>query len=189
MHRVELDPSEITTRKGIPVTTPLRTIVDIAATATTSELGRAIRQAQYDHLLTTASLASRLSSLEGRRGIRALRAVLASIEDAPGIDRSKLERRFLAFVRKHGLPSPRLNVPMRIEGRDYEADCVWENERLIVELDSHSAHDNGFSFESDRARDRALQANGWTVIRVTWRQLHDEPAAIAAHVRALLGGS
>jgi len=57
---------------------------------------------------------------------------------------------------------------------------------LIVELDGRAAHATTRAFERDRERDRMLQAAGWRVVRVTWRQLHDQPARIAADLRALL---
>ena len=44
---------------------------------------------------------------------------------------------------------------------------------MIAELDGHASHATTAGFERDRARDRALQAAGWRVIRITWRQLHE----------------
>lgn len=182
-HRIPLEPTEITTHKGIPVTTPERTIVDIAATLTPSQLERAIRQAEYDHLTTLTTLTSCLSS---RRGAAKLRRAIARAESGKGITRSKLERRFLTFLRKHGLPMPELNVDMRLDDRWIEADCLWREQRVIVELDGRRAHGSGHAFESDRSRDRALQAAGWTVVRITWRQLSEEPGAVAADLYSLL---
>jgi very-short-patch-repair endonuclease len=71
-------------------------------------------------------------------------------------------------------------------GTWYEADCLWRPRRLIVELDSRSFHDTAAAFEHDRTRDRRLHAEGWHVLRVTWRQLSDEPEALAGDLRALL---
>jgi very-short-patch-repair endonuclease len=73
-----------------------------------------------------------------------------------------------------------------VNGVWIEADCIWREQRLIVELDGHATHATRSAFESDRARDRALVAAGWRVMRITWRQLHDEPAAITRDVRASL---
>jgi hypothetical protein len=188
-HRAHLDPSEIMQRKGIPVTTPERTIIDIAATLTPSQLERAIRQAVYEHLTTLATLTSCLSSRQPGRGAKALRKALALADDGKGITRKKLERRFRAFTRKHGLPPPDTNVPMRISNHWIEADCVWHEQRVIVELDGRAAHYNVHAFESDRTRDRALQAAGWSVIRITWRQLTNDPDAIARDLYSLLSGA
>jgi very-short-patch-repair endonuclease len=57
----------------------------------------------------------------------------------------------------------------------------------MVELDGYAVHGTRRSFEGDRERDRLLQARGWRVIRLTWRQLRDDPAAVARDLRVLLG--
>ena len=75
---------------------------------------------------------------------------------------------------------PQTNV--LIEGE--EVDCVWPDRKLIVELDSFEYHRTRAKFEHDRRRDRKLTAAGWTVIRVTWRDL-DEPGALERELRAL----
>jgi very-short-patch-repair endonuclease len=186
MHRATLDSSEITTRKGISVTTPDRTIIDLARCVTASELERAIRQALYEHLTTVASLASCLSTHEGRRGTKRLRDTLGLATNGKGITRSKLERRFLALLRRHGLPMPDMNVSVRLSTRWIEADCLWSEQRLIVELDSRSAHANDFSFDSDRARDRELLVAGYESVRVTWRQVVEDEDPLAHDLAALL---
>jgi very-short-patch-repair endonuclease len=68
-----------------------------------------------------------------------------------------------------------------------ECDCVWRPQRLIVELDGRATHDTAAAFERDRARDRLLQAAGWRVVRITWRQLHHDEDRIFADLRELLG--
>jgi very-short-patch-repair endonuclease len=185
-HRCRLEATEITMRKAIPVTTPERTIVDIAGRLDADRLERVIRKAEYEHLTTSASLTSCLSTHEGGRGMKTLRKALGDATDGKGITRSKLERRFLRFVRKHELPMPMLNEPVWLGDRWIEADCLWPEQRVIIELDSRSAHENRYAFESDRARDLKLQAAGWRTARVTWRRLHDHEDALAADVHALL---
>jgi very-short-patch-repair endonuclease len=66
-------------------------------------------------------------------------------------------------------------------------DCAWPEARLIVELDGRTTHDTADAFEADRARDRRLEAAGWRVIRITWRQLRDTTAEVEADLRRLLG--
>jgi very-short-patch-repair endonuclease len=82
---------------------------------------------------------------------------------------------------------PRLNVNPVIEDRWIQCDCVWHEQRAIVELDGRAAHATSVAFERDRTRDRILAAHGWRVVRVTWRQLHDEPGAVAADLARMLG--
>jgi hypothetical protein len=103
-----------------------------------------------------------------------------------GMTKSDLEDLFLAFVDKWGLPRPRTNVWMELPDRMVEVDCLWPDAGLIVELDGRGFHDTPMAFESDRARDRELIAAGWRVIRVTYRQLRREPAALAVDLRAAL---
>jgi very-short-patch-repair endonuclease len=68
-----------------------------------------------------------------------------------------------------------------------DADFLWRAQRLIVELDGHQTHGARAAFERDRERVRILQAHGWRVVRVTWRQLHDDPAGVTADLARLLG--
>jgi very-short-patch-repair endonuclease len=105
------------------------------------------------------------------------------------VTRSELEERFLAVLDAHALPRPQINAYVRTRGRLLECDCVWWVERLAVELDGHAAHSPRTAFERDRARDRALSAAGWRVLRITWRQLHREAEAVAGDLRTLLGNA
>ena len=73
-----------------------------------------------------------------------------------------------------------------MSGRWIEGDCVWLPQRVIAELDGHAFHATAAAFERDRSRDRVLQAAGWRVVRITWRQLHDDSAALVADLRGLL---
>lgn len=184
-HRSSLEPGEVTVFKGIPVTTPERTILDLAARESTERLERLIRQAEYEHLASTASLSSCFSTHEGARGSRRLRKALDLATETTGATRSKLERKFLAFIRRNALPRPKLNHRIEFHSRTVFADAAWPKHRLIVELDSREAHANRHSFESDRTRDRDLLVAGWTTTRVTWRQLREDEPALAAAIRAL----
>lgn len=101
----------------------------------------------------------------------------------PEMTRSEAERRFLALIRAARLPTPRTNVRV---GR-HEVDFVWPAERLIVEVDGFRYHGSRHAFERDRARDTDLAALGYTVVRVTWRQITEESHALIARIaRALV---
>jgi very-short-patch-repair endonuclease len=88
-------------------------------------------------------------------------------------------RRLITAAR---LPKPRTNV--RVAG--WEVDVLWPRERLIVEVDGYAYHGNRAAFERDRRKDAALTAAGYTVIRITWRQLKDEPLAVVALLARLI---
>lgn len=101
--------------------------------------------------------------------------------------RSELDDRFLAFLDEGGLRAPLVNTMIEAARRRIEVDCVWPDRRLIVELDGHTTHATRRGYERDRGRDRALAVAGWRVVRITWRQLHEERETLVADLRALLG--
>jgi hypothetical protein len=171
---------------GIPVTSPFRTIFDLAAVAPRREVERAFHGAEVRGLTDRVSLPVLLERYPGRRGTRNLRALLVSPEPV-GFTRNDFEEAFLAFVDACGLSRPRMNGDLWMRGRFFQIDALWERERVAVELDSRSVHGTNKNFESDRQRDRILVAEGWRTVHVTWRQLQEEPAAIAADLQAALG--
>jgi len=177
MHRTHaLPPSEVTAHRGVPVTSPGRTLLDLAA-GPAARLERALDEAQAQRLVTARELAGLAAS--GRRGSRALRALLT---DAPGFTRSEGERRLRALVRRAKLATPDFNV--RLHG--LELDAYWHAQRLGVEVDGYDVHAGRAAFERDRARQQELAAHGILVTRVTWRQLTGEPETVVARLAAAL---
>ena len=182
-HRMALPPDEVTVARGIPVTTPARTLFDLAAVVSQDQLEHAFNEAEVGRLTSPVSLRALVVRYPGRRGAQAIKAVLAKHEQyGETVTRSKLERRFLSLVDAHGLPRPRVN---RLSDRG-ELDATWPDERLIVECDGFAAHGTREAFERDRERDRALQVAGWRVVRITWRQLTTDADTIARQLRTLL---
>jgi hypothetical protein len=187
-HQSVLPPDEIRVVDGIPVTSPPRTIFDLAALVKPRQLERAFNELEVRGLTDALSAPDLLERYPGRRGAAALRALLASGEPG-GITRRELEEGFVELLDAHGLPRPRLNATLSLRGRFFEVDCMWRRERLIVELDGRAVHGTRRAFEADRERDRILQAEGWRVTRVTWRQMKGDAAAVAADLRRLLAAS
>ncbi len=185
-HRSGLHDDEWLVEDGIPVTSPFRTIFDLAAVVDKRQLERAWHEAEVRKMTDRVSLPVLLERYPGRRGTRNLRELLASVEPI-GISRNEFEEAFLALVDACGLPRPRMNADLSLRGRFIEVDALWEHERLAVELDSRSVHGTRKRFESDRQRDRILVAEGFRTMRVTWWQLRDEPDEIAADLRLTLG--
>jgi hypothetical protein len=188
VHRAPLAADEVTIFRGIPVTTVPRTIFDLAAGLDRRRVERVMHEAEVLRLTDPLSLDDLIVRHPRHRGIATLRAILADARLGASVTRSELEERFLAFLDDAGLPRPETNVIVWVRGKPVEADCVWRDRCVIVELDGHHVHSTRRNYEGDRARDRALAAAEWRVVRITWRQLHDEPSAVAADLRALLGG-
>jgi very-short-patch-repair endonuclease len=182
VHTSIVPPDEVTAEQGIPVTTIPRTLVDLASVLPPHRVERAVNEAEVQRHTDHLSLADLVERYRGRRGIRTIKAILARLETGVTVTRSELESRFLAFTRQACLTSPLLNAHLL----GFECDCVWPKQRVIVELDGHATHSTREAFEQDRARDRTLRAEGWQVVRVTWRQLHESPEALAADLRRIL---
>ena len=181
VHRTRhLASADVTEERGIRVTTVARTLVDLAGELPARELRRAVEEAQIQRKLDHLSLGEAVDQARGRRGVAALRAAVQTAE--PKLTRSEAERRLLRLVEAAYLPRPATNVRL---GR-YEVDALWHGERLVVEVDGFAFHSTRAAFERDRRRDAELQAAGYRVMRVTWRQLADEPEAVVARLAAAL---
>lgn len=185
-HFALLPADEVTTERGIPVTTVPRTIFDLAAISSVDTVEHALRESEYLRLYDRLSLPDLLERYPGRHGCRTIRECLRRRADLPtGRARSWLELEFLPFLRRNGLPRPRLNVWLQVDGKSLQVDCLWPG-GVIVELDGFAGHGTRIAFREDRARDRRLRVAGYGVTRIAPEQLDDEPEAIAADLRALL---
>jgi very-short-patch-repair endonuclease len=183
IHRGRLDLEDRADRAGIPVTTIARTLFDLAEVVDRRQLRRAWEEADRLRLLRLGDVERVCDRGYGRRALRPIRLLLSETR-APTFTRSPLENTFAEFCREHlaDLPEPLTNVSIL----DHEVDAYWPGHRLVVEMDSWEHHGNRAAFESDRARDAAMQAAGYRVLRYTHRRLHDEPHEVAAELRAIL---
>lgn len=187
-HYLRLTADETTQRRRIPVTRLARTLFDIASETSEEGLEAAIREAEYRHRFRLGELEVLRNRHPGQRGARTIKACLARLGRGPrGRVRSRMETKFARLLADTDLPKPRLNALLDLDdcGRPVEADCVWSERLLVVELDGAEAHRTRVAFETDRERDRRLQVAGWKVIHVTWRQL-EEPGPLLADLRNFL---
>jgi len=188
LHCLPLELDERTTRLRIPVTTPGRTLFDIAHGLRRHDLERAMREADYRRLTGGPSLPELLRRYPRRTGVRAIRRLVAQgWSGSP--TRQELELRFAEFIDEFDLPRPERNALVDLPGRRVEVDFLWRAALVVVELDGYAAHGTRQAFEDDRDRDRHLQLAGFRVVRVTWRQLHADRAALARDLRALISGA
>ena len=174
VHRIQaLHPGDATRRDALPVTSPARTLLDLAAHLSGRDLNRAADEARVHRLVTDRSLNEQFDRYPRHRGRAALRK---AIRPEPALTRSEAERRLLELIRAARLPEPRTNVRV---GR-HEVDFLWSEHALVVEVDGYAFHSTRAAFERDRRRDAELQAAGYRVIRITWRQLTEKPEAVVA---------
>ena len=185
LHRSRsLDEKDTTNHQGIPVTTIHRTLLDIAAQVPEHHLERALAQAERLQLYDHTAIEDLIERSNGHRGTKRL---AQAIDAGPAWTRGELEARMRSFVRKHRLPHAVFNdVVDAPDHPQLELDVYFPAHGLVVETDGWESHRTRQAFESDRAKDAALVAAGYTVMRFTWRQLRDDPQTVAARLRAIM---
>jgi very-short-patch-repair endonuclease len=176
-----LDRRDIRRRRGITLTAPARVLVDLAADATLRQLEELVGEARVNGLLREGDLENTLERAGAKAGVAQARAFLQA-ESEPSLTRSKAERLMRRLVQRAGLPTPRTNA--RVAG--YEVDFVWPAQRVIVEIDGYRFHGHRSAFERDRRKGLALAGAGYTVIRISWRQLVHDPLLVAAELARAL---
>lgn len=166
VHRsLSLGPGDVTLHRGIPVTTPARTIADLREAMSTRRRGA-------------------ISSRELRKAIRQANVIglPIGVRDARVRTRSDLEGGFLRLCRRHRLPPPEVNVRIG----PYLVDFLWRERRLVAETDSYLYHRGEVAFQDDHARDLELMRRGFEVLRISELQLDESPAQVAEVLAARL---
>jgi predicted transcriptional regulator of viral defense system len=179
-----LHPEDTTTVNGIPCTTTARTLLDLAAVASATELARAIEAAERLRLFDLHAVEAQLERAPGHPGAARLRAALVAYSEPPP-SREEFERLGFEVLARTPLGRPLVNTLIDTAEEQLEVDFCWPDRRLIVEADSWEFHKTRAAFERDRRRDLLLRAAGWTVIRITWRQLTQRPHEVIAAITAV----
>jgi hypothetical protein len=154
-------------RLGIPITTVPRTLVDVAAELSEEELARACHEAGVRHKTTPRQVHAVMAAVPNCPGAPRLRRILSG---EVHVTLSKLERAFLALLRKYGLPLPVTN--RQVGGR--RVDCHWPEYGVTVELDGYVFHNSRHAWEQDREREREARARGDEFRRFTYRDVEEE---------------
>lgn len=186
---LDLPPSHCTIHDAIPVTTPARTAFDLAGVVPFARLERDVDDLLHRGLVTVGQLQRVFFSLarRGRRGTAPMRALLAELDGDYVAPATELERRARRLFAERGIVMPRFEVHVG----DDEAwigrvDCLWEEAKVIVELDGHKHHGGLVARSADRRRDNQLMAAGWRVLRLTWVDLVERPDEAVAWINEAL---
>jgi hypothetical protein len=176
-----LDARDTTRHEGIPITTVHRTLLDLAAASRDDQLERALAQAMHLQLYDHRAITDVIARSNGHRGTKVLEQ---ATRREPKLTKGAWEIRLLRLVRSAHLPEPICNRPLHAPDHgECKPDFYWPAYNLIVETDGWEAHRTLAAFRSDRAKDAALTAAGYRVLRFTW-DIHD--ATILRRLRALL---
>lgn len=167
--RSTLRPRDVTAEYGIPVTTPIQTLIDMALRLDRPGVERMINEADKYNLTHPPQLRRALDAREGEPGVATLRHILD--RRTFRLTKEELERRFLPLVRKAGLPVPLTGQIVN----EFEVDFYWPDLGLVVETDGLRYHRTPAEQARDRLRDQAHTAAGLTQLRFTHEQVRYEP--------------
>jgi very-short-patch-repair endonuclease len=177
--RASLSADDLTRHRGIPVTSPIGTLVDLATRLGPHQLESAVNEADNHDLIAPDGLRHALDAFAGQPGVRPLRLLLDRATFR--LTDSELERRFLPLVRAAGLPSPQTR--RRVNG--FRVDFYWPELGLVVETDGLQYHRTPAQQTRDRVRDQAHAAAGLTPLRFTHAQVRFQPDSVRATLIAV----
>ncbi len=176
-HAGDLTRGDVRVERAVPVTSPARTFLDIAAMVGERRLRGALRVAERERLFAGPGLLSSLPRRRGRPGVAAARRMLERYAGIAGRFRSGPEMDFWELLQTdRRRPLPEVNV--HVGG--YEADFLWRELKLIVEIDGDPWHRTAVDRAHDAERDRVHRALGYTVLRYSDEDVADRPAEILA---------
>lgn len=186
VHRLELTRDEITVHRGIPVTTPTRTLLDLAGVVEPHVLEVAFDDALRRGLTHVDLLEQGLRRLSpNHRGLRVLKRLVSERRRSPATE-SPLEVQVLRWLRRNGLEPPARQHPVRLRDGTLRLDFAWPEHRIALEVEGYAWHSDRQSWERDMARHDLLVDRGWRVMRITKRRLDCEAEAMAQRLRRWL---
>jgi very-short-patch-repair endonuclease len=183
----DLVPRHTTVREGIPVTNPMRTLVDLGAVVKPWVVEDALDRGLSTRLVSMSAVEWMLHDVArpGRRGCGVLRKVLDERALGQAPPDGLLEPRMARLLRDHGLPPATFQHD--IPGTRFRVDFAYPEARLAIEVDGYDPHGTRKAFDADRERQNTLVLLGWTVLRFTWPQVVRRPGQVANQVRSALG--
>jgi very-short-patch-repair endonuclease len=189
VHRTEVwPPMDRDVLHGIPITSPARTLVDIAGVLRGEALEAVVEDAFRRGLCRPAFLEWRLDDLggKGRPGAGSLRAILAERGRDVAAAESRLEVKLWRLLVGSRLPRPVRQHRVTVGGRVLRLDFAWPSVLVALEADGFDAHGGRRAFVRDRQRLAGLSALGWRVLPVSWDQVTSEPDRLLGVLEAML---
>ena len=188
VHRThDLHESHVQNVAAWRVTTPARTVADLAPQLSENRLRRLIEDAIVRDLLELGDVGGILTDIarRGKPGVVRLRQVVEQL-GANGAERaSPLERDGQSLIRAAGLPIPEVEFPIPWTTKR-RFDAAYPDAKLAIEWDSRRWHRTSDRFEEDHQRDALAAANGWVVLRFTWNQVKRRPNEVVTAIRTQL---
>ena len=180
---------DVTRIGGLPTTTAARTIVDLAAVLSLTQLGRVVDRFATKGVTSFETMSEVLDELarKGKPGVVRLRRALEPRLGARGWSESDLESRLLELIRLASLPEPNLQFrPPWLKNVNGRVDLSYPEARLVIEGDSREWHGDELTFQADRERDNLAQLAGWRILRFTWHDITRRPEYVVSSIQRAL---
>jgi hypothetical protein len=181
------DPGQVEQVDGLPVTSPVRTVLDLSSVLFVPRLARVVENCEVDGICSVVAVGAELARVRrpGLAGVRRLEQVLDHLGPGEGLPHSELERLGDCVRRLAGLPEPLHEHPLpSARGRLGFVDRAWPAAMMIVEYDGRRWHTRRAEIDRDHRRDLEASALGWHPLRLTWEQLRHDPEGTAELWRA-----
>jgi very-short-patch-repair endonuclease len=174
-----LPEADVALANGLAITTPARTLLDLAAVLPERQFVRAFMEADRLQLLDDEALADYAGLTQGRKGAGLFKTMVQRRNADIGETRSLLEAIVLDLVERESITAPQVNR----KTNGYRPDFRWPEQCVLVEADGYEFHRGREAFESDVLRANRLRAEGWTVLRFTWRMVTERSEEVATMIR------
>lgn len=183
----DLVPNHVTVRHGIPVTKPLRTLVDLGQSAPWA-VSDALELGLANRLFTFKAVDAALDEFgcKGRTGIGVFRRIVDARALERGIPDGLLEPRFARLVRRYALPMPAFQVWV---APGIRVDFAYPDHMLAIEVDGFGSRRTPEQLDAHNARQNQLVLLGWTVLRFSWKQVVKQPDAVAKQLLVTLSST
>src|SRR5438128_2068197 len=157
-----LDPRDVKKVRGIPVTTVVVTLVELAAELDEDDLARVCHEAGVLYRVTPAHVKAVLKRRPKAKGANKLMRIM---EGKVPVSLRRLESLFIARLRQANLPIPETNKPVGSK----RVDCRWPDHELTVELVSYQFHNSRYAWEQDLERERQAYDRDDRFRRYSWK--------------------
>jgi len=190
IHRTQdLADGHVTKRARLPVTTPMRTLVDLGAVESERHVADALERALITRICSVVAVERALDDVarRGRAGAGVIRNVLNERALGQARPDGLLEARMARILREGAMPSPHFQFEVRVNGRLIaRVDFAYPDIRLAIEVDGFEVHGTPSAFQKDLERQNRLTAAGWTVLRFTWLDVVRRPEWVVSQIAAVL---
>ncbi len=174
--------SDIVELDGIPVTTAVRTVVDLGASAPPWLVERCLDTGLRKELFTAWQVRCFIARVArpGRTGVGTIRPLVEERLVWDTITESDLEDLFRSVISSLPFPMPDPQYKLFKPSGEFigRFDFAYATRMALIETDSEAYHMDPVSFQRDREKQNEAHALGWTVYRFTWRQLIDDPDSV-----------